>query len=629
MPARGVRSAIDALPPFRSFSQLAPDEEDARNELVALCIALLRALLQPSDAAQSTEAAAAAFKKLRAVQGRRSEIAFVETLLHGQGVVALDGVFAEYVPVATLLPSKLGRDIGGNLYRLFSDNRIISLTIPTDLSAQDFHYFVVYQDFDRVGVIRDRDMVSDSRALPWRVRLALTRLIQRPELIERAIQPLLAEPSYVQKFVLNLDLAAKAVPHTGGELPEKVLSGLPDAHLAALAEALLHKWRPPSDNMGGREALLSKLQPPIELRTTPARFLGKLDMIDDAEVYEDQMLVVLRAFPELLAESRFTDAQRVVEQIMRHRAPGGAFENRGQVLEGLLTDLDLYKISDSYVDVMVNGKKMARQYVMEVLLAMDHAAIPILMRLFDACERDDVCEDAATALATLASGDWVSGLLLRTEQSANAARYLIRVLGEIGEMKHATVLGGYLKHRSPVVRDAALETVFKLGGEKSKPILLKGFLDPSPDLVCKAIRLLERLGHRDDAYVKRLVALVEPPAAAEADGRVASPETVQVAAIEALSHMGDMALDEGTLEDHLLACVASPRRLSRPFSKGWRRQKGHDSVRVRLAICNALAVMGAETALDQLKDASTEPDRRVRVAMSRAAAEIGRRLESE
>ncbi len=192
------------LPVFLRPAQLMPSDRYERKVLVDGVIALTRAMLQTSfHTPDSPQARALVDEPLAALEKLRETRSLVRlgVILEGdKQVVALLGVFADPVPLATLVPGPTGQGFGEKLATFFQRNGLVSVTFRTAIEEQElgrfFHVLgqravgraavdgddlTMTEQLRRAGVVRvavigHEELVEGSQDLPWRVRLALSNL---------------------------------------------------------------------------------------------------------------------------------------------------------------------------------------------------------------------------------------------------------------------------------------------------------------------------------------------------------------------------------------------------------------------------------------------------------------------
>lgn len=140
------------------------------------------------------------------------------------------------------------------------------------------------------------------------------------------------------------------------------------------------------------------------------------------------------------------------------------------------------------------------------------------------------------------------------------------------------------------------------------------------------MRHLEQMNHSSRPYLARLLAIAE----AEPREPDKARDNLRAAAITAVARRGDLLLADGTrVADRLMALLPEP---VRGFSRlaVWRHFDAPAVPEVvRLAVVDAMAVLGDQEDAARLDDDSGEPATLVRERMHKAAAAIRARAGGE
>ena len=348
-------------------------------------------------------------------------------------------------------------------------------------------------------------------------------------------------------------------------------------------------------------------------------FLSALDRLESADAYVRELPNIVAIVPKLLEMRRWDDANRIIETLARHRDEPGGFARRQAIVAEAMTRFDHAEVLRLLVHAMETEPAEAREPLRRLFALMGSASVSPLVRILEDTERDDVCTDAALTLVAVgqAGATDVAAVLQKRGLKRHTARYLLKVLGEIGTAASGEVIASYLRHPAPKVRDAANEAAARVYGVSAATALVAALDDDEPGVACHAIHLLERVASRHRLFVLKLVALLGP---ARPEKPVA--EAVQVAAVTALGRMGNLAIGErGTLEDVLLACV------EKPAAKGLGALLGRTaapsrSEAFRGALYDALGTIGTERAAAELMDATSEPNVALKERRARAVKAI-------
>jgi len=266
------------------------EEEDAelRRDMSDMTVALVKGMLQTSYYSPEHPAAKGValepFRRLKKLEGRFSEVTY---LLQGGAQtdeIALEGVFPDTVPLSQLIKTTMGTHFADKLQGYFKRNRLISLSLKVAIDEAEFDRFIgvfverhlrdadeadetptrfTEQLYERevvnVSVILEDDMVGARRKLPWRVRMAISRLRKdlriiplyakatqkelreaKEQIIQDIIRPL-TRPEFLKDLLVNSDLVTADVPELrGSDIETEIIDSLARRLLGSIAWALVN-----------------------------------------------------------------------------------------------------------------------------------------------------------------------------------------------------------------------------------------------------------------------------------------------------------------------------------------------------------------------------------------------------
>ncbi len=478
------------------------------------------------------------------------------------------------------------------------------------------------------AILPHEELVDDDRRLPRSVRIALSRLAKDSWMATRLgdrlvldIAAPLGTGDYLWKLVANLDLIGRE------DLRKDMVTIMWSAHRGhaelldlmrkALAEDILIVDEMPTEV----QAILAAERKAEWCRDKPGEFVAALDAMGDSDAYADNIRVYLSALPDLVRTNGVDEIERLARVVKRHREEDPDAPGRATMLETVLVGLEAVALATPLVGMFTSGAADVRTAMGTLFEAMGPPAWPLLLRVLSETDRRAVCVDAALQLEQLTTPNWLVEQLTQHKPRPRAARYLLKILGAVGGVQHAIALKAWLRHGDEDVRDAAIEAAFKLGAERSLPVLLRAVYDPESSIVIRALHFLERLDYRDGRYLRHLFKLVKGQAGGDEAAREA-PEAVRVAAIETMTRLGDFSIpDPGSFEELLLGLLPEPHRWS---LTNWHPPEPTTIKRIRLAAVEALGTIGGEAALEIRENPSGETDETVKAKMERAAGTIRR-----
>ena len=309
--------------------------------------------------------------------------------------------------------------------------------------------------------LRARDLLEPSEWVPLEVRVALTRAVVHPDeepTGRRAIlAPLVDDAQRAQFFRFLSEVG-------GTEVKPLYVTALDDV---AQVRALV------------RSGAVSPEDVPVELRGRMEREASVAELLADplptlsalAQGHAHALPGALAAVPELLRRGRTEDVAKIHDALAALGPP----------------DVTALGLVDWLAEGLVNANGAAAQPMLDIVVALGVEARPVLRAVLDSTESERLCGSVAAALENVAEPDWVYAELQGPVEGM-AARYLLRILGDLGHVGHARALKPFLRAASSRTRAAALEAAYKLGAEKAVPVLLAALKDKNAGVARRSPR---------------------------------------------------------------------------------------------------------------------------------------------
>ena len=325
-----MKQSAFELPDFLKVGELdeaAKDErENLTNFLTMVCRCILQTSLYTKEHPAARQGVDKTFQALRKLGGRWEEFTFItSTWKHEAEGVAIEGVFTDAVELADILVGTAGEHFQAKLHGFMKRNRMISFSIKNTIKAEEFHNFVqifvaIHLDEEttalmkeygqdakgpsftdkllasgvvNVPVVMESDMLEARRRIPWRVRVALSRLRKDLRLIPiyskstdtelqeaklrllRDILRPLRKGSHLKDLFLNLDLIQSAVEElTDLDMEPDLIEALSEPRLLSLGTELVSEC----DRVEADELAADELARGDELKATVRRQLEVLGM---------------------------------------------------------------------------------------------------------------------------------------------------------------------------------------------------------------------------------------------------------------------------------------------------------------------------------------------------------------
>ena len=285
----------EAAPNKEIVASALPEELDEeqkqemalRLELAELTLALIKGMLQSSyyapDHPAAKGVALAAYERLKVLQKRFSEITYLVQGGREDDELVLEGVFPEAITLTNLIRSTMGEHFARKLRTYFQRNKLISVSIKTIIGEEEFDRFVAVfvernlmeggeaaataarfteqlyaKEIVNVNVMLEDDLVGARRKLPWRVRMAISRLRkdlrviplyakatktelrEAKELIITDIIRPLRRPDFLKELLVNSDLIVEDVPELrGSDIESEIIATFSHGILGTVAWSLV------------------------------------------------------------------------------------------------------------------------------------------------------------------------------------------------------------------------------------------------------------------------------------------------------------------------------------------------------------------------------------------------------
>jgi HEAT repeat protein len=294
------------------------DEEAAavRTQVGTFTVALLKTLLQTASFGTAHEATRRVvldfMESFGLLPESVHEISYVAASVEAKPEIQVEGVAIDALPLRACLKPLLRDEFVGKLHRFFEYHRLISMSLRRDVDPDEFVRFL---DLSRrgasvippaggepqrlprlsevllehgvagIGVVCRDDLLFGARTVPWRVRVALSRLSKnlrgvpfyaratrralveaRARLVGDIIRPL-ASRELLLELLLNCDLVEEAAATEGLDLEDEILRTLRRSRLIAVLPGLAAEATRPAaagredDRRGSARRVLRKAMP--------------------------------------------------------------------------------------------------------------------------------------------------------------------------------------------------------------------------------------------------------------------------------------------------------------------------------------------------------------------------------
>jgi len=664
----------DVSTPAARAATRRPTSEALAEFILSLVQAFLRTGYYLPDHPNSKKAKAGLYDRFQSLLSGRHELTFI-VQDHGEiKEVVVDGPLPETTRLRALMNQGMAEVYAPRIAKFFERKRIVSLTLKEGMSEEEFSHLIdiiseptsvsldpqakyeFVEHLRRNGVrhisfVFMEDMV-DHRQLPWRARLAISRLrkdirvvplfhdmdgaqIRKLylQIVHDVLRPI-TKPDLIAVMLLNSDLA-----HTPDlsdeEIENEIVNYIPEGILVESGRwALrLHQERsvdrPPQDYKRALMRLYTRLRSAklagapelcrdffdrglVDFEALPESLKKRVGIERDTDRYLKERLRILQLLDTVPSEQAYRRLSRfsipVIEELVRRhlveealvllmvfRAHAALDKFRGLVASETLKELATGSLSELLKDQFVSGKKEDRVGLAPLFRALGESIHPYLLGIVRDSDNPWVRKNACEILVRVGAVGLLLAALQNGQLSAVAVAELVMVLEELGVDSPAVLrtLHETLKAPEPRVRAESAWALCRFLGraEESRFIQLLG--DPAIEVQKKAIRCL---GHiRSKAGLPRLVEILH---------RARQEETLEPLEIEvyrALAHMPEASIDDHPSAEHYLLAL-----LHESYPQGlkalMRRGRRHLSPAVFWAICDTLGAIGTAASIEVLAE---------------------------
>lgn len=309
--------------------------------------------------------------------------------------------------------------------------------------------------------------------------------------------------------------------------------------------------------------------------------------------------MVLQVLPELLRQREYQAVAAVLNAVNEGRRVPGT--ETSQALEQLAGPLHQALATEDALTRALEDlgcrAKDERNHLVEILAFVGDAAGPGLLKAYATTDDRSVRASVFEAIRRIGRGALRPFLerLPDIEREWLVVRHILAAVGEHGDPSLAPPISRFLQHAHVHVRQAALTALFKLLGHDAESHCLRALPDREAAVRQVAVEYLGRLKSRHPQALAFYAAALSP------DAPSAPPENdaVLVQVCQALAGFEAFPADTLREAERILLAALRPRE-----SKGFLHRFTHasHSEQVRIAVCEALAAVGAPTAVGILRD---------------------------
>jgi hypothetical protein len=694
-----------------------PTSDDPHNKLRASLAKFLLSLIQAflrtgyytPDHPEARKAKLGLYEDFQGLFTQKGELTFLVRDDRGEKSILIEGVLPEIENLNSVMLRGMAEMYTPKFAKFLERKDLISLTLKDSMTRAEFTNFVdlmgepIFVDtreksdkerFSRtlrergifnISYIFNEEFLSIERKVPWRSRIALTRLKKdfsmvplylnldaedikkvRMEVIHDVVRPI-QNIEIIYPILINTDLA-ETKELRESDIAEEIIACLSDELLLNISKILLqnalrHRDAEPLDKslrlarqvatslnvrrIKGRESILTqyfkhKLIPLEQLPDEVQRkirseqlidrfirhsssFLDQFDRIQDSTQYLRIGLSLAEIIPELIRRDRFEEVLEIISHIDRHiHEKEHLSTSAGQILE----EIERGEILQALKRRFLSGEKEIRDAIAPILIKFRAGALPHLLSVLiesnDHLVRRHACEIVVqidSSAVNLILDELTKGGI-ETKSTID----IIRVLGEIDRDEWiqplAKTVQAYLNHENPHLREEALSIYYKIIGSKGERVYLGLLNDRDIGVQKRAIQCLARM--KSEMALEKFLEILKNAEDSPSDR---NPQ-IDASLFAALGSYGNVERPEvGSVEDFLLQILSH--HLSLGPLKYLKRKKDTLSEGAIAAICETLGEIGTDKSLSILQKMEKETNRSWHKESKEALTKIAARHEGK
>jgi HEAT repeat protein len=355
-------------------------------------------------------------------------------------------------------------------------------------------------------------------------------------------------------------------------------------------------------------------------------YLGGLGRFPAGKVGGRLAEVVRLVFPELLRRGHHAEAARTFDALHS----GDHDSEAAEVVHGLIElcrqslaeEQNVGRLLEALSDEQLEKEK--RDVLVTLLSISGAAAAKGLKEVYAAAASVSIRASAFDVMKRIGAPALVPFLaeLTNIEQEWPAIHHVLVALEDQSDPALADSIKPFLKHENARVRQAALKRVFELLGPDSKDRLIVALSDPDAGTRQAAVAYLGELRSRDPKVLAFYTRALLPDDVANAERE---PEEVLVEICRSLSAVGKAPFETGASAEQILFDALRQEGKGKRISGMFHKRPLYHAERVRVAICEALGVVGTPETAKAMRELVSGETGGVPDAVAAAAERIEQR----
>jgi HEAT repeat protein len=517
-----------------------------------------------------------------------------------------------------------------------------------------FSTSIFIKGISNVSFIFDEEILGTDREMPWRARLILSRIgkdlkmlplfrkVSAPQIQKIGMRLMrdaflsIRQSEILYAILQNADLAASA--ENGQEdIEEAIISTLRKQSLVGVSRIFLRTRaeRKEGEEETGKSARLMKRitcrliedspdqaaslleefyrRGLIALDDLPVRvrekilaerltdkflayfeqFFDQIDRTQEKERFLNLAGSFVKILPELIHRDRYPEILRIVEVLKAH------FHQKR--MWALLAGRILEEIGSGPIPILlkekfVSEKKEVRTAIVPIFASLEIGAVPHLIDILKKSEDQWVRKNACEALVMIGPVATIHLLeILKQDKMSTESRCeILKVLSQIKDPEWKAplieMLGRYLSHEDPRIREQALHTRWHIDGAGSEDVFLSCLADSALEVRKRAVWCLGAIKSVKGA--EKMIDLLSGAASLPLPER----DLLEAEIYHALGLTGNLTISNRTVEETLIEALE--RRAPRRWLGLFQKSPATDSC--LSAICDALGNIGTAASLKAL-----------------------------
>jgi hypothetical protein len=592
---------------------------------LALIQAMLRTGYYASDHPEAQKSIAGLYQQFCALMDDRSELTYMIFEQRDTQEIVVEGYTNLHLSLYEVMMRGMADLFTPKFLDFFKRWSLLSFSIKAETSEQDFDRFIelmsqppaagtgksaserltqAFADNNilHISTVFKHEMVGRERHLPWRVRLALSRLRRdlrvlplykqatpeqlsriKLQIIDDVIRPV-RTAALLKDFLVNYDLIAADIAVLDESAVEnEICQNLTDSLLVTTASEIVGEIQKLSEypaetfpwgekvadvkarHLAAQKVLTLEELPPelrhaVETRHLAEAFINKQDQYlaylrkpTDGEATKKLAATIYRITPDLLLHGAYD----TVDQILQIVDEGRQSPRTGRFFDQLAGYLLKGMTSGNVISHMLSDlgltEKEERNRLVPIFAFIGEPALPGLLKVYDNADDKSVrltIFDTVRAMGSSALAPFLSRLKM-VEGDWAIVRHALNEVAESGEASLAKNCAEFLDYPNAHVRHAALSALLKLCGASAEAHFVQALSDAEAEVRQAAVACLAAVGSRDEAALAFYTRVLNP------EDLSAEPESdcVLIEVSRALAGLAGQAEDAVMAQEVLLAAI--------------------------------------------------------------------------